>query len=240
MKPRHAIILAAGKSLQLDGISKALIRHPVTGRSILDHAIEAFAGCRVTVVVGFRAIHIMQHYPQLHYVHNPDWALTNNAGSLGLALAELGDEPCYVVSGDIFLERSLVQRLDTAAPDLALVSPRERRALSAVHCVTDADGRVVETYQGPVRSMAHPESVGLFKLSSPALLRAWQRRCTQHANLFAGQLLPCDDAGTPIVAEALRAGERFDEINTPTDYLALIEATREQAQRQPLREILAA
>lgn len=225
-KPRHAIVLAAGKSLQLDGISKALIRHPASGRSILDHAVEAFAGCRVTVVVGFRAIHVMQQYPQLHYVHNPDWALTNNAGSLGLALAELGEQPCYVVSGDIFFERSLIQRLDEAAPDLVLVSARERRALSAVHCVTDGQGRVVETYQGPVRSMTHPESVGLFKLTSPGLLRAWQRRCTQHANLFAGQLLPCDEADGPIVAEPLRAGERFDEINTPTDYLQLIESTR--------------
>jgi choline kinase len=235
--PGHAIVLAAGKSLQLDGISKALIRHPANRRTILDHAIDAFAGCRITVVVGFRAIHVMQQYPQLHYVHNPDWALTNNAGSLGLALAEIGDEPCYVVSGDIFLERGLVQRLDAAAPDLALVSPREKRTLSAVHCVTGEGGRIVETYQGPVRSMAHPESVGLFKLSSPALLRAWRRRCIEHANLFAGQLLPCSDDGSPIVAEPLRQGELFYEINTPVDYLQLIESTRA---RPALREVLAA
>jgi choline kinase len=224
--PRHAIVLAAGKSLQLDGISKALIRHPRSGRTILDHAIAAFDGLRITVVVGFRAIHIMQHYPQLHYVHNPDWALTNNAGSLGLALAEIGDEPCYVVSGDIFFERSLIQRLDRAAPDLALTSAREKRALSAIHCVTADDGRIVETYQGPVRSMAHPESVGLFKLGSPGLLRAWQRRCVEHANLFAGQLLPCGDGDVPVVSEALHRDELFYEVNTPVDYLQLIEATR--------------
>lgn len=224
--PRHAIILAAGKSLQLDGISKALIRHPVGGRTILDHAIDAFASCRITVVVGFRAIHIMQHYPRLNYVHNPDWALTNNAGSLGLALADLDNEPCYVVSGDIFFERRLIQRLDAAAPDLALTSAREKRALSAIHCVTADDGRIVETYQGPIRNMAHPESVGLFKLTSPALLRAWQRRCTEHANLFAGQLLPCGEEGSPIVSAPLHSGEHCHEVNTPNDYLQLIEATR--------------
>lgn len=221
--PRHAIVLAAGKSLQLDGISKALIRHPRTGRTVLDHAVQAFAGCRVTVVVGFRAIHIMQHYPALRYVHNPDWALTNNAGSLGLALSELDEGPCYVVSGDIFFDRPLIERLDAEGPDLALVSPREKRTLSAIHCVTDGEGHIRETYQGPVRSMAHPESVGLFKLSSPALLRTWQRRCTEHANLFAGQLLPCDDPGAPVRAVPLLAGERFEEINTPVDYLRLIE-----------------
>lgn len=222
--PQRAIILAAGKSLQLDGISKALIRHPRTGRTILDEAIAAFEGKRITVVVGFRAIHIMQHYPQLDYVHNPDWALTNNAGSLALALAETDGEPAYVVSGDIFIDRGLIHRLDARAPDLALTSPREKRSLSAIHCVTDEAGRIRETYQGPVRSMAHPESVGLFKLSSPALLRAWQRRCTEHANLFAGQLLPCEDA--QVTAEPLHDGEVFDEINTPTDYLELIHRTR--------------
>ncbi len=220
----RAIILAAGKSLQLDGVSKALIRHPRDGRSILSHAVDAFAGKRITVVVGFRAIHIMQHFPQLHFVHNPDWALTNNAGSLGLALAELGnDEPCYVVSGDIFLDRTLIERLDSAAPDLALVSPREKRTLSAIHCVTDAQGQVLETYQGPVRSMAHPESVGLFKISSPALLRTWQRRCVEHANLFAGQLLPCADEADPVHAEPLLRGESFYEVNTPADYLQLMD-----------------
>jgi len=167
--PDQVIVLAAGKSSQLDGISKVLIRHPRNCRTILDHVIEAFAGCKITVVVGFRAIHIMQHYPELHYVHNPDWALTNNAGSLGLALAELGPKPCYVISGDIFLERALIERLNTAAPNMVLTSTREKRAQSAVHCVTDEDGRVLETYQGPVRSMAHPESVGLS--------RSVRRRC---------------------------------------------------------------
>lgn len=214
--PDHVIILAAGKSLQLDGASKALIRHPVTGRTILDYAIDAFAGKKITVVVGFRAIQIMQAYPQFDYVHNPDWALTSNAMSLGLSL---DDRPAYVLSGDIFMERRLVERLDAAGPDLVLVSDRERRSLSAIHCVLGDGDRVVETYQGPVRSMAHPESVGLFKVSDPGILRAWRRRCIEHSNLFAGQLLPCDVA--PVGIERL-GDELFFEINTPVDYLELI------------------
>lgn len=219
--PGHAIILAAGKSQQLDGISKALIRHPGTGRTVLDHAIEAFAGKRVTVVVGFRAIHIMQNYPRLHYVHNPDWALTNNAMSLGLAL---GDEPTYVVSGDIFLDRALIERLDREAPDMALTSAREKRSLTAIHCVTSDEGCIRETYQGPVRDMRHQESVGLFKIGSKPLLRTWQRRCIEHANLFAGQLLPCGEG--PIQAVPLRDDELFYEVNTPCDYLQLLESCR--------------
>ncbi len=219
-KVNRVIILAAGKSLQLDGISKALIRHPVSGRTILEYAISAFTGKRITVVVGFRAIQIMQAYPQLDYAHNPDWALTNNAMSLALAL---DDQPAYVVSGDIFIAPELIQRLDSGAPDLVLVSDREKRSLSAIHCVIDEQQQLIETYQGPVRSMTHPESVGIFKISSPEILRAWRRRCTEHSNLFVGQLLPCDQA--PIGIEKL-GDELFFEVNTPTDYLELIQASR--------------
>jgi choline kinase len=209
-------VLAAGKSHQLDGEIKVLIRHPHSGRTILDHLIDAFGAARLTVVVGFRAIQVMQAYPQLRYVHSPEWALTNNAMSLSLAL---DDEPCYVVSGDIFLERSLVDRLDRAAPDLILTSDREKRSKTAIHCVVDERQRITETYQGPVRSMSHPEAIGLFKVTSPEMLHGWRRRCREHSNLFAGQLLPTElgeIASVPIERDV------FFEVNTPEDYLELM------------------
>jgi choline kinase len=215
-----AIILAAGRGNQADGIAKALIRHPVTGKSILDHAIKAFAGKKIVVVAGFRAIQVMETHPEVDYVLNHDWAITNNAMSLALAL---DDEPSYVVSGDIFFERGLIERLDAEPADLVLTENRENRALSAVHCRLRADGTVSATYQGPVQDMAHPEAIGLFKISSPTILSAWKRLCTKHGNLFVGQVLPCGEE--PVYAVD-RAQAMFDEINTPVDYLQLIERTR--------------
>ncbi len=217
---QQAIVLAAGRGHQVDGMAKVLIRHPVSGKTILEHAIEAFAGKRVVVVVGFRAIHVMESAPQLHYVVNHDWALTNNAMSLGLAL---GDEPTYVVSGDIFFGRDLVAHLDSLGPDLVLTEARENRALTAVHCVLREDRSLAETYQGPIRNFAHPEAVGLFKISSADLLRRWKRVCLSHGNLFAGLALPCD--GAPIASAPVGDFE-FSEINTPADYLRLLERSR--------------
>ncbi len=216
----QAIILAAGRGHQVDGMAKVLIRHPATGKSILEHAIEAFAGKRIVVVVGFRAIHVMESAPQLHYVVNHDWALTNNAMSLGLAL---GDEPTYVVSGDIFFGRDLVEHLDGLGPDLVLTEARENRTLTAVHCVLRDDQSLAETYQGPIRNFTHPEAVGMFKISDAGLLRRWKRVCMSHGNLFAGLALPCD--GAPIASADVGAYE-FCEINTPTDYLRLLERHR--------------
>ncbi|HXE72363.1 MAG TPA: NTP transferase domain-containing protein [Candidatus Nitrosotenuis sp.] len=211
----RAIILAAGQAFQLDGVNKVLIRHPRDGRTILDWALDAFAGKKVTVVVGFRSVQIMQAYPHLDYVINPDWAVTSNAMSLGLAL---NDEPCYVVSGDIFFERELVERLDQGPPDLALTEARENRPLTAVHCVLRPDDSISETYLGPVRDIRHPEAIGLFKASHPELLRRWKQQCLRHGNLFVGQVLPCDIV--PVVSFP-RQESTFDEINTPADYLRL-------------------
>lgn len=216
----QAIILAAGRGHQADGMAKVLIRHPKTGKSILEHASEAFEGKRIIVVVGFRAIQVMEHAPQHEYVYNPDWALTNNAMSLGRALS---GEPTYVVSGDIFFDRGLIQHLDQGPPDLALTEARENRTLSAIHCVLRPDGTVAETYQGPIRDTAHPEAIGLFKISDPELLSRWRRVCVQHGNLFVGQTLPCN--GAPIHS-APRGSFEFNEINTPMDYMRLLERSR--------------
>lgn len=219
MSVERAIILAAGQGFQLDGMNKALIRHPGTGKTILDHAIDAFAGKAITVVVGFRAIQIMETYPRLDYVINSDWALTNNAMSLGLALT---DEPCYVVSGDIFFDRDLIQELDAAPENLVLTDNRENRSLTAIHCITDDNKRVVETYQGPVRDILHPEAIGLFKISDSGALQEWRKLCIRHGNLFAGQTLPCGRAAI----ESYPLGEHmFEEINTPADYLRLVQKT---------------
>lgn len=220
MSAERVIILAAGQGFQLDGICKVLLRHPVTGKTILQTAIDAFAGKDITVVIGYKAIDIMQEYPQLDYVINSNWAVSSNALSLGLAL---DDRSTYVVSGDIFLDHALVQELDAAAPDLVLCENRENRTLTAVHCVFDEDRQLSETYHGPVRNHTHPEAIGLFKASSPRLLGKWKKQCLEHGNLFVGETLPCSaaqimhhDVGT----------HPFHEINTHGDYLNLLQELR--------------
>jgi choline kinase len=219
-KVSRVIILAAGRGHQLDGINKILIKHPKTGMTIIDHAIEAFNGKIITVVVGFRAIQIMQKYPQLDYVINDDWALSNNAMSLGLALSE---EPTYVISGDIFIDQDLIRELDECGSNIALTEFRENRTLTAIHCVLRGNMSIAEVYQGAVRDIAHPEAIGLFKISDAQLLKRWKKLCIRHGNLFVAQALPCD--GEPVISVPLR-NHLFKEINTHADYLRFIKECR--------------
>ncbi len=220
--PEQVIILAAGRGSQADGLAKVLIRHPKSKKTVLDHAIEAFRGKRVTVVVGFRAIQVMEQRPEVRYVINNDWAITHNAMSLGLAL---NDDPTYVISGDIFIEPALIEELDQDNPNLALVDDRENRTLTAVHCILRDDNSISETYQGQIRDVAHPEVIGLFKVSDAKVLRSWKRFCIGHGNLFAGLTLPFNIA--PIQAVP-RKNHLFEEINTPADYYRFINKLREQ------------
>jgi hypothetical protein len=212
------IVLAAGDSFELDGFPKPLIRHPRDGATILDRYLELFPVDAVTVVVGFRAMEIMNAYPQLDYVYNRKWRATSNSYSLGLALSE---EPCFVVSGDYFVGSSTIALFDDVA-DGALVDRRENRRPTSLNCRVE-DGCVAGVYPGRA-ALGDPELLGIFKVSNPALLSAWKRACRDAGNLFVGQNLPVQET------RGLRAIERGDaefvEINDALDYIALQQHVR--------------
>lgn len=218
--PEQVIVLAAGRGSQADGMAKCLIRHPADRGTVLDHVATAFEGRRIIVAVGFRAIQVMDHYPEFDFVINENWSDTNNAMSLGLALE---DRPTYVVPGDVFLDGSLVEYLDGLGPDVALVSNLENRIPTAINAVLRADGTIASSYQGAIQDVEHPELLGTFKISTPEVLLEWRRRCVRNSNWFAGMALPFDLA--PVMPAAV-GSHVYDEVNTPADYWRLIQATR--------------
>jgi choline kinase len=214
----RVIVLAAGQGYQLDGLNKCLIKDPTDGRSILEKVVLAFPGFDVTVVVGYRAVAIMQAHPRLNYVYNKDWAVTNNSYSLALALTS--DDPCYVLSSDLVFEPALIRAMQSGPDNAVLSECRENRVLSAVNCTVEGT-RITELYQGPLRKVTDPEAIGIYKISDARLVRAWRQNCLQHGNLFVGQNLPVH--GDYPAVEAFDLGQhRFREINTPLDYLRLL------------------
>lgn len=223
------IVLAAGQGFQVDGLNKCLIRDPKSGQRIIDKIIKAFSQFPITVVVGYQAVNIMHDYPQLNYVYNQDWGITNNSYSLGLALT---DEPCYVLSCDLIFEPSLITMMNTAPDNIILTEQRENRMLTAINCVIE-NNRVVEAYQGPLRHRHDPESIGIFKMTDKKILRGWKQNCLQYRNLFIGQNLPLSP-DYPAIVTFDKGNERFFEVNTPLDYLRLLEETRMQETQSAL------
>jgi|TARA_B100001059_G_C17809085_1_gene571099 choline kinase len=213
----RVIILAAGQGYQLDGFNKLLIRDPLDNHRIFDKYIAAFSGMDITVVVGYRAINVMQQYPDYNYIYNQDWAVTNNSYSLSLALSE---EPCYVISGDLFIQPELIRFLEESEPDLVLTQNRENRTMSALNVRMDDDQIINEVYQGKLLNPLDPEAIGIFKITSSELLKEWNRNCRKYRNLFVGQNLPYH-IQKPIKAIDI-GNHRICEINTPMDYIRLL------------------
>ena len=212
----RTIILAAGQGFQLDGMNKLLLRDPRGGERILDQYLRLFGQTDITVVVGYRAIDVMQRYPKLDYVYNADWKVTNNSYSLGLALS---DEPCFVTSCDLLMDDETIKTLEEAGPNGILTDDTENRQLNSLNCSVADDSRIVELYQGAVRKKGDPEAIGVFKVTDKVLLAAWRRECMRHSNLFCGQNLLFD--GCPLFSVD-KGKSRFEEINTVADYMRIL------------------
>ena len=163
----RVIILAAGQAVQLDGYNKLLIKDPSTKKTILDMYLEAFQGHDVTIVLGYRAINVMHEYGDLNYIYNSDWAVSNSSYSLSLALNE---EPCFVISGDLFIEPELISSIDKAGPNIIATIKNDSRTSSALNVTQDSEGNIKEIYQGKLRNSSDPEAVGIYKISSKEIL----------------------------------------------------------------------
>lgn len=214
------VILAAGQGFQLDGFNKITLKHPISRKTILDYYLEFFPGFEVTVVVGYKAITIMNEYPQLDYVYNSEWRTKGNSYSLALALDE---RPCIVLPSDFFLDKELADSIRTAKGNRGLISPTENRSQQALHCSIQ-DHRITDVYDGRARS-GDPELMGVFKIEDPRILRTWRRNCLSNtrSSAFIGENLPLHE----FEIETLTASpQHFHEINTPVDYVSFLESKR--------------
>ena len=213
----RTIILAAGQGFQLDGCVKLLIRDPQSGNRIIDQYIKLFKRSNLTVVVGYKAIEIIQRYPDLTYVYNSEWKITNNSYSLGLAL---NGDPCYVLSSDLFVSQETIKILKDAKPNCILTENKENRELNSLNCMIKNDNQIAEIYQGPRRNIQDPEAIGIYKISDKNILESWKINCLRYGNLFAGQNLRFD---LSFVYSVDKGSYAFNEINTVYDYINLIE-----------------
>jgi len=183
----------------------------------MEHYLELFDYREITMVVGYRAINIMHRYPKLHYVFNSQWSITNNSYSLGLAL---NDEPCFVVSSDMFIDKEIFKMMEDAEANCVLTENSEERVLASLNCSLE-DRKITEIYLGEVRTRQDPEAVGVYKITDSNLLSIWRHNCLRHTNLYQGQNLPLNEEA-PVYSVDIRK-YNLDEINTPLDYIKLID-----------------
>ena len=213
------VVLAAGQGFRLDGFHKLRMRDPRTGEPLLERFRRLFAGWELSVVIGYQAIALMNDFPDFDYVYNEHWSITGNSYSLSLAL---DDRPLVAISSDLFFDDDLVELIAGAPGDAVFVQRSENKQAHSVRCHAD-DGRVTDLYLGDARSPADTETIGVYKVSDPTLLRTWKRACAHNRSVFCGINLPIAEGRFAAVDK----GDRFlHEVNTHLDYLTLIKRVR--------------
>ena len=214
------IVLAAGQGYHLDGFNKLLLKHPITNERIIESYIRLFGRDNLHFVLGYRAINVIHNYSNLNYIYNSDWAIANNSLSLSIVLDET---PCIVLSGDLFLDDSLVEKILKGPPNLTVTKNNDARSSSSLNIIKNNSSIISEIYQGKLKNPRDLEAMGIYKICDESLLKSWKKKCLKNKNLFVGQNL--DFSKSNIYSLEIFGNDLF-EINHPDDYLRYLDSQR--------------
>lgn len=206
------IILAAGDSYELDGFNKLTIKHPKYNMSIIDIYQKMFNVDHIQVVVGFRAMNIMNDYPDFDYILNNKWQTTGSAYSLSLALDK---NPSYIISSDFILNPQLDNIFNSDKQDVVYVKKSESKRLTSLKCKVNND--IIENiYRGKSKNMNDYEILGIFKITDPDILYNWKIKSINNPTMYAGETLIMDNFN---LSYEILDEDIITEINTPLDYI---------------------
>lgn len=195
----QAVILAAGTASRLRPLTehcpKCLLQ--IGGKTLLERTIEAITGSginEITVVTGYLKDMIVtflnEHYPNLtfHFIHNEDYASTNNIFSLWLARTQVEGKDFLLMDSDIYCDPLLVRTI-AQQQETALALNRHELGEEEIKVIPDADMHVVEISKTCSISDAIGESVGVERMTadySAALYKELRLMCEEEGlvNVF--------------------------------------------------------
>lgn len=212
------IILSAGDSFELDGFNKLLINHPINGETIIEQYQTIFEPSEITVVVGYKAMEIMNRYPNFNYIYNKKWQTTGSAYSLSLALDE---RPAFIIESDFFIDNKLKNEF-ASKDEFVVIKNSESKSLNSFKAVIK-DEKITQVYSGKSKNN-DSELLGLFKVSNVETLRQWKKNGIQNPHQYIGESFPYDTLAIPFIEVSDKS---ITEINTPTDFINFIKNVNE-------------
>jgi len=190
------LILAAGLGRRLHPLTrtthKALVH--VAGRAIASHLVDGLAAAGVDdiiVVTGHyaRAVesHLRGHHPDTHFsfVHNDDFAHTNNIVSLAAGLGQAIDDDLLLAECDIMIDPALLAQLVASAGDVALVDRYRPGQCGTVVCIDELSRRVRELVPAAAQTRhmdltATFKTVNIYRLSRAFVATLRTRLVVEH------------------------------------------------------------
>ncbi len=198
----QVIILAAGVGTRLADVEgpKALV--PLDdGTTILDRQLAALSAhvepSYVYVVVGYRADIMKEHYPNLHFIENPDYASTNTAKSLWHALEHVGTATDILwLNGDVVFHPDALEAI-WEHEGSSMLANTATTAEEEIKYRCDAQGHIVKVSK--TVTAAQGEAVGINRFAQKdimALDRALEK-CGDD-DYFERAIQLCIDEGVKI------------------------------------------
>lgn len=231
-----ALLLAAGSSTRLrpftDHLPKSLL--PVAGVSMLERSLRHLrtVGVReIVVVTGFEAAKleaaVRSYAPDLEvaFVHNADYATTNNAYSLMLAGPRLAGREFLLLDSDLMYDGGILERIVAADTSCLALRPADDLGLEEVKVAMAAGGRVHGIGKEVAIADAVGESVGIqrFRAADSTHLFATLERRMRGLGLvgeyYEASFQAMIDEGCALQAIDIRP-HRAMEIDTPEDLAA--------------------
>ncbi len=172
-----AIILAAGAATRLRPLTnetpKCLL--PVAGVPMLRRALAELGAAgldELVIVTGFHAEKIREAIAswapglRVEWIHNAEWATTNNSVSLLLAEPAVAGQAFVMLDSDIVFERGVVDALLASPHGDALALRPGVMGIEEIKVELDTSGRVREIGKTMDPARAAGESIGIEKFSA--------------------------------------------------------------------------
>ena len=169
------IILAAGRGTRLGKPFPKTLTNLKDGKSILLHQLDGLYKYirrdNIFVVVGYKKELIKQVFPDLHYINNDRYNVTNTSQSLLIALNQFPKKDILWLNGDIVYDHRVIKRL-ISTPNSCMAVNSAKVGDEEVKYKTNKSGYVIEISKEVKKPEG--ESVGIHKIPAnevPILIR---------------------------------------------------------------------
>lgn len=197
-----AVILAAGMGSRLDDapdhLPKALTRLNGQGTILecqLRGLLPSLAIDDIWVVVGYRKEAIMDAFPNLAFIYNPDFQKENTSKSLLRALRKV-DEDVLWINGDVVFRPTILERLINANRT-AMVVNQAPVGEEEVKYRADVQGLILEVSKQVDDPQGEALGINFFKGEDLSLLRTKLEQCSL-GDFFEKGIEQCIQSGLKV------------------------------------------
>lgn len=203
------IILAAGVGSRLGyGLPKALVRF-CDKKTILDHQLENLERItepeNIRVVIGYKGNLIRKRHPNLEYVINRRYKVTNTSKSLLIGLEDL-DEDVIWLNGDVVFDPRILNLILKEKNENLICVDNKKVGEEEVKYNLTSDGYIKRLSKNIPYGLGEAVGINYVKKETLPVLRESLRECEDQDYFEEG------------IQKSIKKGEKFKALNIQDNF----------------------